>query len=96
MVLLLPEVLNEKQQQDLTEVSELFVGGEGSVGEGLVGDRLGHEGGVREVDAETLVDCADLVRVVSESRVGANLICGAYLIFFLVRSDRRGGGGVWI
>lgn len=28
--------------------------------EGLVGDGLGHEGGVREVDTEALVDCADL------------------------------------
>lgn len=47
------------------------------MGEGLVRDGLGHEGGVREVDTETLVDCADLGRVVSRSRVGANLICGA-------------------
>lgn len=47
------------------------------MGERLVGDGLSHEGSVREVDTETLVDCADLGRVVSRSRVGANLICGA-------------------
>ena len=69
--------MSKTSKRDLTEVAELFVGGEGSVGEGLVGDGLGHEGGVREVDAETLVDCTDLGRVVSRSRVGANLICGA-------------------